>query len=109
MLGNAVPKHRIARRLTHVTAVQSLSYTEGNAFPGELVDPAGQSKDRLGRLVLFMRPGLTLLWVLAGRDTLDFDTWMKMNLQYIDSQSSELEWRIMLRTIPRVGIGSVAR
>ncbi len=41
-LGNAVPKHRIAQRLTHVTAVQSLSYTEGNASPGEPADPGEQ-------------------------------------------------------------------
>ena len=33
---------------------------------------------------LRMRPGLTCLWALAGRDRLDFDTWMKMDMQYID-------------------------
>ena len=54
---------------------------------------------------LRMRPGLTCLWALAGRDTLDFDTWMKMDMQYIDTWSLTLDWNILLRTIPRVLTG----
>jgi exopolysaccharide biosynthesis polyprenyl glycosylphosphotransferase len=54
---------------------------------------------------LRMRPGLTCLWALAGRDRLDFDTWMKMDMQYIDSWSLELDLKIILRTIPRVLTG----
>ena len=54
---------------------------------------------------LRMRPGLTCLWALAGRDRLDFDTWMKMDMQYIDNWSLELDWKILLRTIPRVLTG----
>jgi lipopolysaccharide/colanic/teichoic acid biosynthesis glycosyltransferase len=34
---------------------------------------------------LRMRPGLTCLWAFAGRDKLNFDTWMKMDMQYIDT------------------------
>jgi exopolysaccharide biosynthesis polyprenyl glycosylphosphotransferase len=51
---------------------------------------------------LRMRPGLTCLWAVKGRDTLDFDTWMKMDMQYIDTWSLALDWKIILRTIPRV-------
>jgi len=54
---------------------------------------------------LRMRPGLTCLWAVAGRDTLDFDTWMKMDMQYIDTWSLGLDWKIILRTIPRVLTG----
>ncbi len=54
---------------------------------------------------LRMRPGLTCLWAVAGRDTLDFDTWMKMDMQYIDTWSLALDWKIILRTIPRVVTG----
>jgi exopolysaccharide biosynthesis polyprenyl glycosylphosphotransferase len=57
---------------------------------------------------LRMRPGLTCLWAVAGRDNLDFDSWMKMDMQYIDSWSLELDWKIILRTIPRVLTGSGA-
>jgi exopolysaccharide biosynthesis polyprenyl glycosylphosphotransferase len=54
---------------------------------------------------LRMRPGLTCLWAVAGRDHLDFDTWMKMDMQYIDTWSLALDWKILLRTIPRVLTG----
>ena len=54
---------------------------------------------------LRMRPGLTCLWALAGRDRLDFDTWMKMDMQYIDNWSLELDLKIILQTIPRVLTG----
>jgi exopolysaccharide biosynthesis polyprenyl glycosylphosphotransferase len=57
---------------------------------------------------LRMRPGLTCLWAVAGRDTLDFDTWMKMDMQYIDTWSLALDWKIILRTIPRVLTGKGA-
>jgi exopolysaccharide biosynthesis polyprenyl glycosylphosphotransferase len=57
---------------------------------------------------LRMRPGLTCLWALNGRDALDFETWMKMDMQYIDNWSLALDWNIMLRTIPRVVSGKGA-
>ena len=60
---------------------------------------------RWQRRRLRMRPGLTCLWAVAGRDTLDFDTWMKMDMQYIDNWSLGLDWKIIARTIPRVLTG----
>ena len=29
--------------------------------------------------------GLTCLWAISGRDNVDFETWMKMDMQYIDN------------------------
>jgi exopolysaccharide biosynthesis polyprenyl glycosylphosphotransferase len=57
---------------------------------------------RWQRRRLRMRPGLTCLWALEGRDHLDFDTWMKKDMEYIDNWSLALDWKILLRTIPRV-------
>ena len=54
---------------------------------------------------LRMRPGLTCLWALAGRDSVDFETWMKLDMQYIDTWSLGLDWRILLGTIPKVITG----
>ena len=54
---------------------------------------------------LRMRPGVTCLWALSGRDTVDFETWMKMDMQYIDDWSLGLDWKILLRTIPRTLTG----
>jgi exopolysaccharide biosynthesis polyprenyl glycosylphosphotransferase len=63
---------------------------------------------RWQRRRLRMRPGLTCLWAIAGRDALDFDTWMKMDMQYIDNWSLALDWKILLQTIPRVLSGKGA-
>jgi len=63
---------------------------------------------RWQRRRLRMRPGLTCLWAVKGRDTVDFETWMKMDMQYIDNWSLALDWKIMLRTIPRVLTGKGA-
>ncbi len=63
---------------------------------------------RWQRRRLRMRPGLTCLWAVAGRDALDFDTWMRMDMQYIDNWSLALDWKIILRTIPKVILGKGA-
>ena len=63
---------------------------------------------RWQRRRLRMRPGLTCLWAIAGRDALDFETWMRLDMQYIDSWSLALDWKIMLRTVPRVLSGKGA-
>jgi exopolysaccharide biosynthesis polyprenyl glycosylphosphotransferase len=51
---------------------------------------------------LRMRPGLTCLWAVSGRDAVDFETWMKLDMEYIDNWSLALDWKILLRTIPQV-------
>ena len=61
--------------------------------------------ERWQRRRLRMRPGLTCLWVLMGRDTLNFDSWMKMDMAYIDNWSLRLDWSILLRSIPHVLMG----
>jgi len=61
--------------------------------------------ERWQRRRLRMRPGLTCLWTLAGRDELDFDEWMRLDLEYIDHWSLMLDAEIILRTIPHVLFG----
>jgi exopolysaccharide biosynthesis polyprenyl glycosylphosphotransferase len=63
---------------------------------------------RWQRRRLRMRPGLTCLWALDGRDALDFETWMKKDMEYIDTWSLALDWKIILGTIPRVMAGKGA-
>jgi exopolysaccharide biosynthesis polyprenyl glycosylphosphotransferase len=70
------------------------------AVPGEV-----DRYQRWQRRRLRMRPGLTCLWAISGRDNVDFETWMKLDMQYIDNWSLALDWKILLRTIPRVLIG----
>jgi exopolysaccharide biosynthesis polyprenyl glycosylphosphotransferase len=60
---------------------------------------------RWQRRRLRMRPGLTCLWAICGRDKVDFETWMKLDMQYIDNWSLGLDGKILLQTIPRVLTG----
>ncbi len=57
---------------------------------------------------LRMRPGLTCLWVILGRDRLDFDSWMQSDINYIENWSLKLDCAIMLKTIPHVLAGKGA-
>jgi exopolysaccharide biosynthesis polyprenyl glycosylphosphotransferase len=55
-----------------------------------------------------VRPGLTCLWQVNGRSNTDFDTWVQMDLAYIDNWSLSLDARILLKTLPAVISGSGA-
>jgi len=57
---------------------------------------------------LSMRPGLTCLWQINGRNKIKFDDWMKLDLNYIDHWSLWLDFKILIKTIPVVvsGIGA---
>jgi len=57
---------------------------------------------------LRMRPGLTCLWAVCGRDHIDFNSWMRMDISYIENWSLKLDWSIILRTIPHVLAGKGA-
>lgn len=70
--------------------------------------PVPEEVDRYERWQLRrlrMRPGLTCLWAVMGRDRLNFDAWMRMDISYIDNWSLKLDWSIMLKTIPHVLVG----
>jgi exopolysaccharide biosynthesis polyprenyl glycosylphosphotransferase len=49
-----------------------------------------------------MRPGLTCLWQIGGRNQVRFDEWMKLDLEYIDQWSIQLDIYIIVKTIPAV-------
>jgi exopolysaccharide biosynthesis polyprenyl glycosylphosphotransferase len=63
---------------------------------------------RWQRRRLAMKPGLTCLWQVSGRNNLDFDRWMQLDLEYIDSWSPTLDFKILLKTIPAVLSGKGA-
>jgi len=54
-------------------------------------------------------PGLTCLWQISGRNELDFDEWLRLDLQYIDGWSLTLDMLILLRTFPVVIRGTGAQ
>jgi exopolysaccharide biosynthesis polyprenyl glycosylphosphotransferase len=69
-----------------------------------------QNYDNWHRRRLSMRPGLTCLWQVMGRSRIkEFDTWVKLDLEYIDKWSLLLDAKIFLKTIPVVLLGIGAR
>lgn len=59
---------------------------------------------------LSMKPGLTCLWQIRGRNSVTiFDDWVRMDLEYIDHWSLALDFWILLRTIPVVLLGQGAK
>lgn len=59
---------------------------------------------------LSVRPGLTCLWQISGRNQVrDFRDWVRLDLDYIDRWSLALDFKILLRTIPAVLLGSGAK
>jgi len=61
--------------------------------------------ERWQRRRLSMKPGLTCLWQVKGRNKVGFERWMELDLQYIDNWSLGLDLKIILRTVPVVLFG----
>jgi lipopolysaccharide/colanic/teichoic acid biosynthesis glycosyltransferase len=57
---------------------------------------------------LSMKPGITCIWQVEGRNNVDFETWMKLDLQYIDNWSLFLDVKLLVRTVPAVLFGTGA-
>lgn len=55
---------------------------------------------------LSVRPGITCLWQVGGRNSIPFERWMELDMQYIDQWSLLLDFKILLKTIPTVLKGS---
>ncbi len=59
---------------------------------------------------LSMKPGLTCLWQISGRNVVcDFNEWARLDLQYVDNWSFWLDLKILLKTVPVVLFGFGAR
>lgn len=56
---------------------------------------------------LSMRPGITCIWQIApNRNNINFNEWMKLDLQYIDSWSLKLDMILLFKTFQTVIRGS---
>lgn len=58
--------------------------------------------DTWHRRRLSMKPGMTGLWQVRGRHSPEFDQWVTQDLEYIDSWSLWLDFKIIARTVPAV-------
>jgi len=89
-----------------------------NIFKGEmsLIGPRPPIPKEVGeydswqRRRLSMKPGLSCLWQIEGRNRIvDFDEWMKLDLEYIDNWSLWFDFKILFKTIPIVLLGIGAK
>jgi len=56
----------------------------------------------LFRKRLSVKPGITCIWQISGRNEVSFDQWMKMDHEYIENWSLWLDLKILFKTIPAV-------
>jgi exopolysaccharide biosynthesis polyprenyl glycosylphosphotransferase len=66
-------------------------------LPGEVRQYKPWQRRRLS-----MKPGITCIWQVSGRNDIDFDHWMELDLEYIDHWSLWRDFEICLKTIPAV-------
>lgn len=74
------------------------------------VDEVRRFDDFSHRRRLSVKPGLTCLWQISGRNNVkDFKTWVRLDLEYIDNWSFWLDLKIIIKTIPVVLLGTGAK
>lgn len=67
------------------------------------VDEVRRFDDCAHRRRLSVKPGITCLWQVSGRNEVkDFKDWVRLDLEYIDNWSIWLDLKILLRTVPVV-------
>jgi exopolysaccharide biosynthesis polyprenyl glycosylphosphotransferase len=74
------------------------------------VDEVRRFNDLAHRRRLSVKPGITCLWQVSGRNKIsDFKDWVRLDLQYIDNWSFWLDLVILVRTVPVVLLGTGAK
>jgi exopolysaccharide biosynthesis polyprenyl glycosylphosphotransferase len=74
------------------------------------VDEVKRFNDLAHRRRLSVKPGLTCLWQISGRNNVsDFRDWVRLDLEYIDNWSLWLDMKILWRTVPVVLAGTGAK
>ncbi|MGA9449798.1 MAG: sugar transferase [Verrucomicrobiia bacterium] len=74
------------------------------------VDEVKRFNDLAHRRRLSVKPGITCLWQISGRNQIaDFKEWVRLDLEYIDNWSLWLDLKILLRTIPAVFVATGAK
>jgi exopolysaccharide biosynthesis polyprenyl glycosylphosphotransferase len=61
-----------------------------------------QKYEWLFRKRLSVKPGITCIWQISGRNNVSFDRWMQMDHEYVENWSLWLDLKILLKTIPAV-------
>jgi exopolysaccharide biosynthesis polyprenyl glycosylphosphotransferase len=74
------------------------------------VDEVRRFDNLAHRRRLSVKPGLTCLWQIGGRNQItDFKDWVRLDLEYIDRWSIWLDLKILILTVPVVVRGTGAK
>jgi exopolysaccharide biosynthesis polyprenyl glycosylphosphotransferase len=108
------PIGRIIRRWSIDELPQLLNVLRGDMSlvgPRPLpVDEVLRFDDFADRRRLSVKPGLTCLWQIKGRNQVkNFKDWVRLDLEYIDNWSLWLDVKILFQTIPVVVMGTGAK
>ena len=57
---------------------------------------------------LLAKPGLTCFWQVGGRSEIDFHGQVRLDVEYIKSQSVWLDIKLLFKTVPAVVLGKGA-
>lgn len=64
------------------------------AIPHEVAEYDNYQKQRL-----LVKPGLTCIWQVSGRNSIAFDKWVDMDLEYIKTRNLWLDVKLIFKTV----------
>ena len=64
------------------------------AIPHEVAEYNDYHKQRL-----LVKPGLTCIWQVSGRNSIGFDEWVDMDLEYIENRSLWMDIKLIFKTV----------
>lgn len=64
------------------------------SLPKEVKDFAPWMMKRLD-----VKPGLTCIWQVSGRNDIDFEDWMKLDIKYVNERSVFLDIKLIFKTV----------
>jgi lipopolysaccharide/colanic/teichoic acid biosynthesis glycosyltransferase len=90
---------RILRRFSLDELPQLVHVLTGRMshLPEEVAAYSPKARRRLAA-----KPGITCIWQVSGRSDLDFETWIDMDLDYVDNWSLRLDLALLGKTVPAV-------
>ncbi|QZY55328.1 sugar transferase [Crassaminicella profunda] len=64
-------------------------------IPREVIQYTPHQKQRL-----LVKPGLTCIWQVSGRNNIGFDKWVEMDIEYIRKRNFWVDLKLIFKTIP---------
>lgn len=102
---------RIIRRFSIDELPQLINILRGDMSivgPRPAVSPEVDQYDHKARKRLQTKPGLTCFWQVGGRSDLPFGQQVDLDIEYLGGQSTWIDVKLILRTIPAVITGKGA-